>query len=86
MKYDYDILWEFIPTKYKENFIRWDNAYLTMGRLNIVGVYKVSYVNQTRAPLSSHNSVFEERISIPLSLYMERVKQKQRDTILNQIL
>ena len=79
MKYDHDILYQFIPTDHKQRFLTWNNAYQSIEGINIVGVYTVHYGVNSRAP-------FEERILIPLSLYMERLKQKQRDTILNQII
>lgn len=71
MTYDYDILFEFIPTKDKSQLLVWDNAFQSMEGLNIIAVY--------RAP-------FEERIVIPISLYNQRLKQKQRQEKLNKIL
>ena len=79
MKYDHDILYQFIPTDHKERFLSWTTTYPSIEGINIVGVYTVHYGVNSRAP-------FEQRILIPFSLYMERLKQKQRDTILNQIL
>ena len=80
MKYDYDILFEFIPEKDKKSFMVWDNAYevpsLNTSTLNtssgvIVAVY--------RAP-------FEEKIIVPLGQYNARLKQKERENKLNTIL
>ena len=71
MKYDYDILFEFIPEKDKKYFQVWDNVFLNVSRDSIVAVY--------RTP-------FDERVFIPLSEYEARVKQKERDSKLNKIL
>lgn len=70
MIFDSNILFEFIPEKDKKNFLVWDNAFKSSSG-NIVAVY--------RAP-------FEERLVIPLSLYNQRVKQKEREIKLNKIL
>ena len=74
MKFDYDILFEFIPEKDKKSFMVWDNAFCNpngRGVARIVAVY--------RAP-------FEERVFIPLDEYELRLKQKERDNKLNKIL
>jgi hypothetical protein len=68
MKFDHDILFDFLPEKDKKSFMVWDNAFLNMGKDRIVATY--------RAP-------FEERVLIPLSDYDARVKQKERDNKLN---
>ncbi len=62
MKYDHDILYQFIPTDHKQRFLTWNNAYQSIEGINIVGVYTVHYGVNSRAP-------FEERILIPFSLY-----------------
>jgi len=71
MKFDYDIIFEFIPEEDKKSFIVWDNVFLNVNRDTIVAVY--------RAP-------FEERVFIPLSEYEVRLKQKVRDNKLEDIL
>ena len=71
MNFNHDILFDFIPEKDKKNFLVWDNVFNSFGGINIVAVY--------RAP-------FEERLVIPLSLYNQRVKQKEREIKLNKIL
>ena len=68
MKFDHDILFEFIPEEDKKSFMVWDNVYLNMGKDRIVATYR---------------SPFEERVIIPLSDYDARVKQKERDNKLN---
>ena len=71
MKFDHDILFEFLPEEDKKSFMVWDNVFLNVNRDNIVAVY--------RAP-------FEERVFIPLSKYEVRLKQKERDNKLDSIL
>lgn len=71
MKFDYDILFEFLPEEDKKSFMVWDNIFLNVSRDTIVAVY--------RAP-------FEQRIFIPLSEYEVRLKQKERDNKLDSIL
>jgi len=74
MKFDYDILKEFLPEEDKKSFLVWDNAFLS-GTLNTKLVIRVTY----RAP-------FEEIISIPFEDYQMRLKQKERDSRINSIL
>ena len=71
MKFDQDILFEFLPEKDKKSFMVWDNAYLNMSKNTIVTTY--------RAP-------FEERVLIPLDEYQMKLKQKEREEKLNKIL
>ena len=70
MKFDQDILFEFLPEKDKKSFMVWDNAYLNMSKNTIVTTY--------RAP-------FEERVLIPLDEYELRVKEKERNNKLNNL-
>ena len=70
MKFDHDILFEFLPEEDKKSFMVWDNAFLNVSRDTIVAVY--------RAP-------FEERVLIPLDEYELRVKEKERDNKLNNL-
>lgn len=71
MKFDHDILFDFLPEKDKKSFMVWDNAFLNMSKDRIVATYR---------------SPFEERVIIPLSDYDASVKQKERDNKLNKIL
>ena len=78
MKFDHDILFEFLPEEDKKSFMAWDNVFCNpngldakSGSARIVVIY--------RAP-------FEERVFIPLSEYEVRLKQKARDTKLDSIL
>ena len=76
MKFDHDILFEFLPEEDKKSFMVWDSVFCNpnakaAGLDRIVAVY--------RAP-------FEERVFIPLSEYEVRLKQKVRDNKLDSIL
>lgn len=71
MKFDNDILFEFLPEEDKKNFLVWDSAFINISSERIVATY--------RAP-------FEEKIFISLSDYDARVKQKEREIKLNAII
>jgi hypothetical protein len=71
MKFDHDILFEFLPEEDKKSFMVWDNAFLNMSKDRIIATYR---------------SPFEERVIIPLSDYESRLKQKEREIKLNKIL
>ena len=71
MKFDHDILKEFLPEEDKKSFLVWDNAFININNEKIVAIY--------RAP-------FEKRIFIPLSDYDAMVKQKERDSRIDSIL
>ena len=75
MKYDYEILFDFIPEKDKKSFMVWDNAYEVPSFNTSSGLIVAVY----RAP-------FEEKIVVPLNQYNVRLKQKEREIILNKIL
>ena len=70
MKFDHDILFEFLSEEDKKSFMVWDNSFLNVSRDSIVAIY--------RAP-------FEERVFIPLDEYQLRVKEKERDNKLNNL-
>jgi hypothetical protein len=70
MKFDKDILFEFLPEEDKKSFMVWDNSFLNVSRDSIVATY--------RAP-------FEERVLIPLDEYELRLKEKERDNKLNNL-
>lgn len=79
MKFDQDILFEFLPEEDKKSFMAWDNVFCNPnGRdAKFAGVARIVAVY--RAP-------FEERVFIPLSEYELRLKQKLRDNKLDLIL
>lgn len=70
MKFDYDILFEFLPEEDKKSFMVWDNVII-----NYTGNILVTF----RAP-------FDERIVIPFEEYQMKLKQKERDIKLDTIL
>jgi hypothetical protein len=71
MKFNQDILFEFLPEEDKKSFMVWDYVHLNMGKDRIVATYR---------------SPFEERVIIPLDEYESRLKQKEREIKLNKIL
>lgn len=74
MKFDNDILFEFLPEEDKKSFMVWDNVLL-----------REKY-NSIPAIVATYRAPFEERIFIPLSEYESRLKQKERDIKLSSIL
>ena len=86
MKFDYDILFEFLPEEDKKSFMVWDHAAFSTGAAfcnpngldaKAAGVARIVAVY--RAP-------FEQRIFIPVPKYELRLKQKERDIKLDTIL
>ena len=71
MKFDQDILFDFLSEEDKKSFMVWDNCHLNPSRDAIVATYR---------------SPFEERIIIPLDEYELRVRQKEREEKLNSLL
>ena len=85
-QFDQDILFEFLPEEDKKSFIVCDNDAFSTGAAfcnpngldaKAAGVARIVAIY--RAP-------FEQRIFIPLSEYEVRLKQKERDIKLNDIL
>jgi hypothetical protein len=79
MKFDHDILFEFLPEEDKKSFMAWDNVFCNPNGRDAKAAGVARIVAVYRAP-------FEERIFIPLSEYEVRLKQKVRDTKLDSIL
>lgn len=79
MKFDHDILFEFLPEEDKKYFMAWDNVFCNPNGLDAKAAGLVRIVAVYRAP-------FEERVFIPLSDYELKLKQKQRDIKLEDIL
>ena len=75
MRFEHDILFEFIPEEDKKSFMVWDNVLLTQKYSSIP--------NSVQNIVATYRSPFEERVIIPLSDYDARVKQKERDNKLN---
>lgn len=69
MKFDTDIIFDYLPDIDKKSFMVWNSIFLSNSG-NIVATY--------RAP-------FEEKVIIPLNEYEKRVKQKERDIKLNKL-
>ena len=75
MKFDHDILFEFIPEEDKKSFMVWDNVLLSQRYASIP--------DSVQTIVATYRAPFEERVIIPLSDYDSRVKQKERDNKLN---
>ena len=75
MRFEHDILFEFIPEEDKKSFMVWDNVLLTQKYSSIP--------NSVQNIVATYRSPFEERVIIPLSDYDARVKQRERDNKLN---
>ena len=79
MKFDQDILFEFLPEEDKKSFMAWDNVFCNTNGLDAKAAGLARIVAVYRAP-------FEERVFIPLPEYELRLKQKVRDNKLDSIL
>lgn len=78
MKFDHDILFEFIPEEDKKSFMVWDNVFCNPNGLDAKYAGVARIVAIYRAP-------FEERVLIPLPEYELRLKQKERNNKLNNL-
>ena len=78
MKFDYDILFEFLPEEDKKSFMTWDNVFCNPNGLDAKAAGVVRIIAIYRAP-------FEERVFIPLPKYELRLKQKLRATKLEEL-
>jgi hypothetical protein len=79
MKFDHDILFEFLPEEDKKSFMAWDNVFCNPTGRDAKAAGVVRIVAVYRAP-------FEERVFISLSDYELKLKQKLRDNKLDTIL
>ena len=81
MKFDHDILFEFIPEEDKKSFMVWDNVILTQKYNSIPNSVQNIVV---RKKLSVDGNV-TGAVLIPLDEYQLRVKEKERDNKLNNL-
>ena len=79
MNFDQDKLFEFVPEEDKKHFLVWDNAYCNPNGLDAKYAGVARIVAVYRAP-------FEERVLIPLPEYELRLKQKSRDSKIDELL
>jgi hypothetical protein len=85
MKFDQDILFEFLPEEDKKSFMVWDNVLLTQ-KYSSRRKRRYSIPNSVQNIVATYRAPFEERVLIPLDEYELRLKQKERDNKLNDIL
>ena len=78
MKFDHDILFEFLPEEDKKSFMACDNVFCNPNGRDAKADGVVRIVVIYRAP-------FEERVFIPLPKYELRLKQKLRATKLETL-
>lgn len=77
MKFDHDILFEFLPEEDKKSFMVWDNVILSQKYASIP--------DSVQTIVATYRAPFEERVLIPLDEYELRVKEKERDNKLNNL-
>lgn len=85
MKFDYDILFEFLSEEDKKSFMAWDNAAFSTGAA-FCNPNGLDAKSGSARIIAVYRAPFEERVFIPLSEYEVRLKQKVRDTKLDSIL
>ena len=85
MKFDYDILFEFLPEEDKKSFMAWDNAAFSTGAA-FCNPNGLDAKSGSARIIAVYRAPFEQRIFIPLSEYKVRFKQKERDNKLDSIL
>jgi hypothetical protein len=78
MKFDHDILFEFLPEEDKKSFMAWDNIFCNPNGLDAKAAGVARIVAIYRAP-------FEEGVFIPLPKYELRLKEKERNNKLNNL-
>ena len=77
MKFDHDILFEFIPEEDKKYFMVWDNVLLTQKYSSIP--------NSVQNIVATYRAPPYKRVLIPLDEYELRVKEKERNNKLNNL-
>ena len=86
MKFDYDILFEFLSEEDRNYFTAWDNAAFSTGAAFCNPNGRDAGAAGSARIVAVYRAPFEERIFIPLSEYEVRLKQKERDNKLDNIL
>jgi hypothetical protein len=77
MKFDHDILFEFLPEEDKKYFMVWDNCFFD---------YRLALNGRRDFIVAIYRAPFEKKVFISLDEYELRLKQKERDNKLNKIL
>jgi hypothetical protein len=86
MKFDYDILFEFLSEEDRNYFTAWDNAAFSTGAAFCNPNGRDAKAAGVARIVAVYRTPFEKRIFIPLSEYELRLKQKLRATKLDLIL
>jgi hypothetical protein len=84
MKFDHDILFEFLPEEDKKSFMVWDNAAFSTGAA-FCNPNGLDAKSGSARIIAVYRAPFEQRIFIPLSEYKVRLKQKERDAKLETL-
>ena len=84
MKFDQDILFEFLPEEDKKSFMTWDNVFCNPNGLDAKAAGVARIVAAYRL-IGGKTTPFGERVFIPLSEYELRFKQKERDNKLETL-
>jgi hypothetical protein len=80
MKFDYDILFDFLSEEDKKSFMVWGTAFIG---------YSVPLQNPSllfRQIVAHYRAPFDGKLVIPLDEYERRKKEKQREEKINKIL
>lgn len=85
MKFDHDILFEFLPEEDKKSFMVWDHVILSQKYDPIPNKPMSRNVLSVQTIVATYRAPFEERVLIPLDEYELRVKEKERDNKLNNL-
>ncbi len=86
MKFDYDILFDFLSEEDKKSFMVWDNVILSQKYTPIPDKPLARNVLSVQTIVATYRAPFEERIFIPLDEYELKLKLKNREEKLNKIL
>ncbi len=85
MKFDHDILFDFLSEEDKKSFMVWDNVILSQKYTPIPDKPLSRNVLSVQTIVATYRSPFEERVLIPLDEYELRVKEKERNNKLNNL-
>ena len=85
MKFDYDILFEFLSEEDKKSFMAWDNDAFSTGAAFCNPNGRDAKAAGVARIVAIYRAPFEEGVFIPLDEYELRLKQKVRDNKLETL-